>query len=128
MQMDELYPDDPKVLYQRSRIYGKMAYEAILRMNIVAPNSPWKFLPPPKSMRVRARQPPRLTNTTRSWHSIRTVPAFTIELGGLCLHKGAAPELNKIRRKRSKSFSQSSILTRPMLMRPMKQGNLSERR
>ncbi len=42
--MDKLYPDDPEVLYQGSRIYGKMAYEAILRMNIVAPNSPWKYL------------------------------------------------------------------------------------
>lgn len=44
LQMDKLYPDDPEVLYQSSRIYGKMAYEAILRMNIVAPNSPWKYL------------------------------------------------------------------------------------
>ncbi len=44
LQMDRLYPDDPEVLYQSSRVYGKMAYEAILRMNIVAPNSPWKYL------------------------------------------------------------------------------------
>ena len=43
LQMDKLDPDDPEVLYQL-RIYGKMAYEAILRMNIVAPNSPWKYL------------------------------------------------------------------------------------
>lgn len=44
LQMDKLYPDDPEVLYQSSRVYGKMAYEAILRMNVVAPNSPWKYL------------------------------------------------------------------------------------
>ena len=44
LQMDKLYPDDPEVLYHSSQIYGKMAFEAIQRMNLVAPNSPWKYL------------------------------------------------------------------------------------
>ena len=44
LQMDKLYPDDPEVLYHSSQIYGKMAFEAIQRMNVVAPNSPWKYL------------------------------------------------------------------------------------
>jgi predicted Zn-dependent protease len=44
LQMDKLYPDDPEVLYHSSQIYGKMAFEAVQRMSIVAPNSPWRYL------------------------------------------------------------------------------------
>ena len=44
LQMDKLYPDDPEVLYHSSQIYGKMAFEAIQRMSVVAPNSPWRYL------------------------------------------------------------------------------------
>ncbi len=44
LQMDKLYPDDPEVLYHSSQIYGKMAFEAVQRMSIVAPNSPWRHL------------------------------------------------------------------------------------
>jgi tetratricopeptide (TPR) repeat protein len=44
MQMDKLYPDDAEVLYHSSQIYGKMAFEAIQRMNVVAPNSQWRYL------------------------------------------------------------------------------------
>ncbi len=44
MKMDNLYPDDPEVLYHSSQIYGKMAFEAVQRMSVVAPNSPWRYL------------------------------------------------------------------------------------
>ena len=44
LQMDKLYPDDPEVLYHSSQIYGKMAFDAVQRMSIVAPNSPWRYL------------------------------------------------------------------------------------
>ncbi|AXC14949.1 TPR domain protein [Acidisarcina polymorpha] len=44
LQMDKLYPDDPEVLYHSSQIYGNMAYQAVRRMNVVAPNSPWRYL------------------------------------------------------------------------------------
>jgi tetratricopeptide (TPR) repeat protein len=44
LQMDKLYPDDAEVLYHSSQIYGKMAFEAIRRMSVVAPNSPWRYL------------------------------------------------------------------------------------
>jgi predicted Zn-dependent protease len=44
LQMDKLYPDDPEVLYHSSQIYGKMAFEAVQRMSVVAPNSPWRYL------------------------------------------------------------------------------------
>jgi tetratricopeptide (TPR) repeat protein len=44
LQMDKLYPDDPEVLYHSSQIYGNMAFQAVRRMSIVAPNSPWRYL------------------------------------------------------------------------------------
>ncbi len=44
LQMDALYPDDPEVLYHSSRIYGKRAFDAVQRMSVVAPNSPWRYL------------------------------------------------------------------------------------
>ena len=44
LEMDRLYPDNPEVLYNSAKIYGNMAFQAIHRMAVVAPNSPWKYL------------------------------------------------------------------------------------
>jgi tetratricopeptide (TPR) repeat protein len=44
LKMNQLYPDDPEVLYHSSKIFGKAAYDAIQRMNAVAPNSEWHHL------------------------------------------------------------------------------------
>ncbi len=44
LQMDKLYPNDPEVLYHSSQIYGNMAFQAVKRMSVVAPNSPWRYL------------------------------------------------------------------------------------
>jgi predicted Zn-dependent protease len=44
LEMDKLYPTDAEVLYHSSQIYGNMAYQTIHQMNVVAPNSPWRYL------------------------------------------------------------------------------------
>lgn len=44
LQLTKLYPKDPEVLYQSSRLFGNYAYVTLRQLNQAAPNSPWRHL------------------------------------------------------------------------------------
>lgn len=44
LQLNDLFPDDPEILYQTGKIYGNFAFLTIRRLAEVAPTSGWRYL------------------------------------------------------------------------------------
>jgi tetratricopeptide (TPR) repeat protein len=44
LQLNDLYPDDPEILYQTGKIYGNFAFLTIRKLAEVAPTSGWRYL------------------------------------------------------------------------------------
>jgi tetratricopeptide (TPR) repeat protein len=44
MELNRLYPDDPEILYQTSKIYGNFAFLTMEKLARVAPSSVWRHL------------------------------------------------------------------------------------
>ena len=44
LQLSQLYPDDPEILYQTSKLFGNYAYLSMRRLAAVAPSSVWRHL------------------------------------------------------------------------------------
>jgi len=42
LQLDQLYPNDPEILYQTGRIYGNYAFLTFQKLKVVAPGSIWR--------------------------------------------------------------------------------------
>ena len=42
LQLDQLYGQDPEILYHTGRIYGNFAYLTMKKLSVVAPNSVWR--------------------------------------------------------------------------------------
>jgi tetratricopeptide (TPR) repeat protein len=42
LELERLFPDDPEILYQTSRIYANFAYLTLRKLSQVAPDSVWK--------------------------------------------------------------------------------------
>jgi hypothetical protein len=41
LELSQLYPDDPEVLYHAGRLHGDIAYQSMQRLSQVAPDSVW---------------------------------------------------------------------------------------
>jgi tetratricopeptide (TPR) repeat protein len=44
LKMDELYPNDPEVLYHAGKVFGNFAYLTMHRLDDIAPQSVWRHL------------------------------------------------------------------------------------
>ncbi len=42
LQLNELYPNDPEILYQTGRVYGNYAFLTFHKLKVVAPTSIWR--------------------------------------------------------------------------------------
>jgi tetratricopeptide (TPR) repeat protein len=43
LQLNQLYPNDPEILYQTGRVYGNYAFLTFHKLEVVAPTSIWRY-------------------------------------------------------------------------------------
>jgi tetratricopeptide (TPR) repeat protein len=91
-EMLRRFPDDPEVLYRASHLYGDRAFETMVHLEAVAPNSPWKLLALGEALEAQKRYDLAIIQYRKALSADAAIPGAHYRLGRALLLSGSDNE------------------------------------
>ena len=122
LQLNDLYPDDPEILYQTGKIYGNFAFLTIRKLAEVAPTSGWRYLAIAEANESKGAHDVAIGEYSTVLAGYPNWPGVHYRLGRTLLARSLQSSSEEDKKAALKEFEQELNSTPQTQMRLMKSG------